>query len=193
MIGFQFDLLGWMALLFVLLGWDRWLVLLLVVSIRWDGISLFAMLRGLFGEMSITTVVLLWVLALQKGRGKLPFAGREAQWLPHLIVVVALLFYPAALGWGALDPYGWGHDEALVLPLIVGTLALVAWLVAWRVSALMLVLALVLWRLSLLESTNLWDYLFDPLLVLGALWVMLARALRTTWARLRARRSTTVS
>ncbi|GHU27937.1 hypothetical protein AGMMS50256_08900 [Betaproteobacteria bacterium] len=106
------------------------------------------------------------------------FTGRETQWLPPLIAAVSLLFYPTALGLGPLDSYECGHDEALVLPLIVGALALTAWLARWRVSALALVLALAFWRLRMLESTNLWDYLLDPLLAFTALGVLAARWLQ---------------
>jgi hypothetical protein len=81
----------------------------------------------------------------------------------------------------------------MALPLAVCTLALIAWLAGWRVSALALVFAFVAWRLRLLTSTNLlasanlWDYLFDPLLVLGALSVVAARAVRRARATLRER------
>jgi hypothetical protein len=197
MSDYFFDLLGWLLLSCALWGLRGWLtgpwqerggsaaavgLLLLLLQIPYGGsaslVSLLAVLRGLFGGLSVTTVIFLLALVLQKGREISLFAGQEARWLPPLIAVVALLFYPTALGWGALDPYEWGHDEAFVLPLMVGVLALVAWLVRWRVSALALVLALTLWRLRVLESTNLWDYLLDSLLAFAVLGVLVARGLR---------------
>jgi hypothetical protein len=182
MSGIPFDFLGWMLLPCALLGWRwRWGWVLVVLVVPLLGDFVLAMLRGLFGGLSVTTVALLLALALKKGKGWPVFAGQEARWLPPLIVVAALLFYPAALGWGALDPYEWGHDEALVLPLMVGALALVAWLAGWRVSALTLTLALALWHLHMLESTNLWDYLLDPLLTFAVLGVLAARGLRRIW------------
>ena len=183
MIGFQFDVLGWMLLFIVLLR-RRWLLmllaaLLLVVPLPvGDTVSLLSILRGLFGGFSVTTVIFLLTLALQNSKGMTVFAGRETQWLPPLIAAVSLLFYPTALGLGLLDPYEWGHDEALVLQLIVVVLALTAWLARWRVSALALVLALALWRLRMLESPNLWDYLLDPLLAFTALGTLAARWLQ---------------
>ncbi|MDR1934464.1 MAG: hypothetical protein LBS49_02570 [Candidatus Accumulibacter sp.] len=149
-----------------------------------------AMLRGLFGGLSIATILLLQALVLQNGGGKPIFAAREERWLP-LPIAAALLFYPPALGMGPLDPYAWGYGEALPLPLplIAGALALAAWLAGWRVSALALVLALAAWRLRLHESANLWDYLLDPLLVLAALGVLAARGLRRVRAGWRAGRA----
>ncbi|MDR3086350.1 MAG: hypothetical protein LBU45_00105 [Azoarcus sp.] len=183
MIGFQFDVLSWMLLLIVLLG-RRWLLMLLAALLIvvplpvGNAVSLLSILRGLFGSLSVTTVIFLLALALQNSKRMTVFAGRETRWLPPLIAAVSLLFYPTALGLGRLDSYEWGHDEALVLPLTVGVLALMAWLARWRVSALALVLALALWRLRMLESTNLWDYLLDPLLALTALGVLAARWLQ---------------
>jgi hypothetical protein len=180
MIGVRFDCVGWMLLLVVLLGWRRWPVLfLLIVPLPvGDGVSLFGMLRGLFGGLSVTTVIFLLSLTAQKTEGIPFFAGQETKWLPPLIAALALLFYPPALGLGMLDPYAWGHDEALALPLVVGALALAAWLANWRMSALALVLALTLWRLRLLESTNLWDYLLDPLLTFTTFGLLAVRGVR---------------
>jgi hypothetical protein len=64
------------------------------------------------------------------------------------------------------------------LPLTVGIAAWIAWLPGWRDNALALVLALAVWRLQGLESPNLWDALFDPLLMFGALSVLVWRLLR---------------
>jgi hypothetical protein len=193
-IGFQFDVLGWMLLFIVLLG-RRWLLMLLAILLLvvplpvGDAVSLLSILRGLFGGFSVTTVIFLLALALRNSKGMTVFAGRETRWLPPLIAAVSLLFYPTALGLGLLDSYEWGHDEALVLPLIAGALALTAWLARWRVSALALVLALALWRLRMLESTNLWDYLLDPLLAFAVLGLLAARGLRFIGLAKRARRS----
>ncbi|MDR2507643.1 MAG: hypothetical protein LBD67_06575, partial [Candidatus Accumulibacter sp.] len=68
------------------------------------------------------------------------------------------------------------YSGAPALPLAVGALSLAAWLSGWRLSAFALLLALCAWRLDLLASSNLWDYLFDPLLVLAALIVSGTRA-----------------
>ncbi|MDR1424612.1 MAG: hypothetical protein LBI92_08425 [Azoarcus sp.] len=142
------------------------------------GISLLWVLRGLFADVSPSSALLLAGLAADTLKGTSLFEARERRWLPLACALPAPLFYPFALGVGPLDPYAWGYGEALALPLIVGALALAAWWANWRISALALVLALALWRLEALESTNLWDHLFDPLLVFGAMAILLARAVR---------------
>ncbi|MDR2032602.1 MAG: hypothetical protein LBP86_10225 [Azoarcus sp.] len=122
---------------------------------------------GLFGGVSLSLAVA--VCALDRHDGVAPFAPGERLWLPRLITITALLFYPPALGLGPVDPYAWGYGGAAALPLLVGALALAAWLGGWRTSALALAAALAAWRMHLLDSANLWDYLLDPLLALGAI------------------------
>jgi hypothetical protein len=170
----------------------RWfgdmLVILILLAVPIYPAKPIEILRGLFAESSVSTVVMLAALVIRNGSRQAVFAGHEHACLPPLIAVVAMLFYPPALGLGPVDPYAWGHD-AHVLALAVGALALAAWLAGWRVSALALVLALAAWRLRLLASPNLWDYLLDPLLALGALAMTCARAVRHMQTKLRARQA----
>ena len=68
------------------------------------------------------------------------------------------------------DPYRWGYGEpwflaALLLVAIIGNLSRLP-LVAASIS-----LAVLAWAVGWYESTNLWDYLIDPLLCLYALGV----------------------
>lgn len=120
---------------------------------------------GLFGGVSLSLALVVCALDWRDGAWNAVFVHGERIWLPRLIAMTALFFYPAALGLGPLDPYAWGYGEALALPLAVGALALAAWLAGWRMSALMLAAALAAWRAQMLDSANLWDYLLDPVLV----------------------------
>jgi len=138
------------------------------ISVPVAGVSLIAALRGLFAGLSLVTVVVLAALFIARtGWGPL-FRDGERRVLAALAALTGVLFYPAVLGLTAVDPYFWGYG-APVLPLLAGALAALAWMARFRVVAVALVLALVGWRLQLLASPNLWDYLIDPLLALGAL------------------------
>ncbi|MDR1853910.1 MAG: hypothetical protein LBR05_03280 [Azoarcus sp.] len=201
MIAGALDLCGWTLLLWLTLSnlaavarLRRWQTAALVAILAaalcapvFAGTSALDALRGLFAGLSISSLSLLAALAIGRIRGKSPFADCERRWLPALAALPVVLFYPFALGIGSVDPYAWGYGGALVLPLAVGVAALAAWLTGWRITALALVVALAAWRLQALESTNLWDYLFDPLLVLAALIVLSRRA--WTWKRTRAARA----
>jgi hypothetical protein len=75
--------------------------------------------------------------------------------------------YPMALGLGRWDPYGagWGFSWLFVLLLGV-TLVLLA---MKNRFAVVLMGVMAAYNLGLLESTNLWDYLVDPVLVIVSL------------------------
>lgn len=76
-----------------------------------------------------------------------------------------VLFYVLALGSGAFDPYAYGYQPWALLGLLA------AW-VAWRGRVapgltLLLALDLTAYGLHALGSDNLWDYLFDPILMIA--------------------------
>jgi hypothetical protein len=145
------------------------LVSLLVLVPVHAGVPPAMALRGLWGDPSITAVQLL-VLALV---GKAPKAFREGWRAPAVIAVSAAALYASALGPWNLDFYRFGYQPA-ALVTVLGAIALIAW---WRGQPLylyLLAIDLAAWRAGVLESTNLWDALLDPLLMCA----MLALALR---------------
>lgn len=137
-----------------------------------DGIAPAMMLRGLWGDPSITSLQLLG-LALA---GRLPSALDQDWRGPAAIAGLGLLFYPLALGLGDVNPYRMGYT-AWPLMLGFGAAALLCW---WRGQALwlwLLTVNLLAYAAGLLESPNLWDTLLDPLLVAA----MMVMALRNGW------------
>jgi hypothetical protein len=88
-----------------------------------------------------------------------------------------VLLYPFALGVGSVDPYEWGWRFS---PLFVVAGALTAWLI-WTENrfAILLLLAVAAFHSSVLESSNYWDYLLDPVYCLVSL-VALGRRLNKT-------------
>jgi hypothetical protein len=146
----------------------------LAALIPWGhGLSLAAALRALWGDPSITTIQLL-VLAVA---GRTPAAfGRRWQG-PAVIAVISLLFYPLALGAGDFDPYRLGFHPTVLLAV----LAIPALLLWWRGQVLwlwLLAVDLLAFAAGVLESTNLWDYLTDPLLAIACA-VLVVRNLTT--------------
>jgi hypothetical protein len=127
------------------------------------GVSAAMALRALWGDPSATTLQLL----------ALSLAARPAQIERGATVALGLCgvaFYPLALGLGDIDPYRIGYTAGPLVAVLAG-LAVGAW---WRGQPLylwLLALDLAAYSFGLLESTNLWDYLFDPLLIGAALFV----------------------
>jgi hypothetical protein len=81
-----------------------------------------------------------------------------------------LALYPFALGVGSIDPYEWGWRFS---PLFVVILALTVWQICRKNRfGFLLLLAAAAFHLRLLESTNYWDYLLDPVFCVVSLVVL---------------------
>jgi len=91
------------------------------------------------------------------------------------IIAAALFLYPMALGLGSFDPYALGQGSyALAAVLLLLTVA--AWAARQYFGALSLLAAVAAYLAGLLDSTNLWDYLIDPLISGYAVYWWLRRA-----------------
>jgi hypothetical protein len=143
--------------------------------------------RGVTGDLSVTTLVLLGTAILRSMTGWPPTNGRARLVLLGAIAVAALALYPMALGVGFFDPYRLGYGS----PWLVGGL-LVAALATWacRIDsvAICLALATLAWSLRWYESTNLWDYLLDPLVSCYALGSLAVHGVRAALGAARGRR-----
>ena len=125
-------------------------------------LPLSAYVRGMTGDLSIVSLLLLWGAMLPSAT-KTPFGFK----LP--IALIAILFYPLALGFGMLDPYGWGYASiGLLIAVIV--FAILCGFTAWTKGVWILSIALIAWAAHWHESANLWDYLLDPFLAIWALF-----------------------
>ena len=143
-------------------------VLLLVNLFFWPlGMSLelplSAYIRGVTGDLSIVTMFLLWSCVLPSAK-KTPLGFRVP------VALIAIAFYPLALGLGMLDPYAWGYGS---IGLLIATIffAIVCGLAGWTKGVWILSFAIIAWAAHWHESANLWDYLLDPFL---AIWALLA-------------------
>jgi len=147
----------------------RLLVVLLLVNLFfWPlGMSLelplSAYVRGVTGELSIVTMLLLWSSILPATK-KTPLGFKVP------LALIAIVFYPLALGFGMVDPYAWGYGS---IALLIATIlfALVCGLAGWIKGVWIISFAIMAWAAHWHESANLWDYLLDPFL---AIWAVLA-------------------
>lgn len=150
---------------------------LLLLCIPIAGITPIYYLRGVFGEFSLTTTLVLVCLAAHRvTQGGLKLPEPELRWLAGLIAAVALWFYPMSLGLGMIDPYQWGYQPAALAAVALGVAA-IAWYAGRYLVVAVVSTALVGYKLNLLESNNLWDYLLDPFAA-GAALSYLRSALR---------------
>jgi hypothetical protein len=131
-----------------------------------DGVSAAMALRALWGDPSVTTLQLL----------ALSLAGRPAQITRAPAAALSLFgiaFYVLALSLGDFDPYRLGYPawSAVALAATLATAALLAWGRGEPLWLWLLAVDLAVFAAGLPESGNLWDVLFDPLLVAAALVV----------------------
>jgi hypothetical protein len=126
--------------------------------------------RGIVGDLSIVSILLLWSVLLP---------NHQATPIPikWFIALLAIAFYPFALGVGMLDPYAWGYGSIAFL-ISVLIFALICGIAGWTKGVWIVGLAIVAWSFGWHESTNLWDYLLDPLLAIWAIVGMFSAALR---------------
>lgn len=130
-------------------------------AIPFGGVSVLELIRGISGDLSITTLVML-TLSLEKIRWQ-----EEKKLALLFIVLTAIILYPCALGLGMVDPYRLGFGDIWFIAGL-STIACIAWLKQQTFSALTIALVLLGWTIGWYESSNLWDYLLDPWLAIYA-------------------------
>ncbi len=119
------------------------------------------------GGVSIPLVGLLLVLIMEKFFSCTLFSAWEWRTTWIFGMLSSLILYPAALGLGPIDPYCWGWGNNLFLVVIaIFTFFL---LVTKNRFAILILLALAAFDFQLQETTNLWDYLIDPIYAVLAL------------------------
>jgi hypothetical protein len=139
------------------------------------GLSAAGHLRGVIGDLSVTTLVLLAGAIVANVTGRAWLGAREHTALTAAVLVAGVCLYPLALGAGHADPYALGYGSyALVSALLVSVL--LAWYARMYAVVSCALAGAAAYLAGLLESDNLWDYLVDPLLVAYAAAVWLGRA-----------------
>ena len=150
----------------------------IIVAAPIGTLPLAAYLRSCIGDLSLTTHVLLVIAIFSNLSGRRPVDERQKIAINGLIAVTALVFYPLALGFGPFDPYRLGYGSPWFLTVLL-LLALGAWVVRFHLVSICIALAVMAHAMAWHESTNLWDYLLDPLVSIYALAAVLAGGLRT--------------
>ena len=151
-----------------------------VVSIPLWGVSLAGFVRGMTGDLSIATLVLLALALARSFFDRAALDGQNRNAMLSVILIAAILFYPLALGLGMFDPYRLGYGNLWFMVLLLG-LTIWASLRYSTLLAICIALAVVAWSAGWYESHNLWDYLLDPWLAVYAFAVQVKR----WWARWR--------
>lgn len=121
-------------------------------------LPLSAYVRGVTGDLSIVTLLLLWGSILPASQ-KTPLGFKVS------VAFLGIVFYPLALGFGMFDPYALGYGS-LGLLIAVTIFAVICGVAGWVKGVWILSLAMIAWTVRWHESANLWDYLLDPFLAI---------------------------
>ncbi len=134
-------------------------------------LPLAAYVRGATGDLSITTLVLIWGSLLHRWCGFASIDAKQRDVLLKVVALVATALYPLSLGVSMTDPYRYGFAcVAVIIALLIITLT--AWIRKSDLIALCIAFVALAWSIGWYESNNLWDYLTDPFLAIYALWVI---------------------
>ncbi len=140
------------------------------------GLPVAGYVRGVIGDLSLPTLLLLGAALASTVTGKDWLDARErAAWFAA-VAVGAVFLYPMALGLSLFDPYALGYSS-YGFATVLFALTLAAWSARRYWLATSLVAGVAAYLAGLLESTNLWDYLIDPLIAAYAIFWWLRRAL----------------
>jgi hypothetical protein len=132
------------------------------------------LVRGVVGDLSFTTLVLLAGGLRRSLRGGDPADDRTTITLQGLVLVAGLVLYPLALGLGTWDPYRLGYGNPWLLATLLAV-ALAALVLDAPLVTFCIALGVQAWALGAFESRNLWDYLIDPLVFVWAAAALLLR------------------
>jgi hypothetical protein len=147
-----------------------------------DGLSVAEFVRGMLGDLSFSTLLLLAaaygrILSARLHCNEIRQNTDDSTRIAVLSVIslAALALYPFALGIGMYDPYRLGYgDTGFLGGLLLA--ALLAWVLRCPLITLIISLAVLGWSAGWYESNNLWDYLLDPWVALYALGALIKKS-----------------
>jgi hypothetical protein len=150
-------------------------IIVFVVSfLPFSGYTLNQYFRGLFNDLSVTTLLLLVFYFIK------PAALSQNRPIFFTIALTGICFYPVALGLGPLDPYASGYISnahgiipAFLFLLGLALLMTYCYIKGYHRLLVCLIASLCAHQAGLLESRNVWDYLLDPLIFFYALFALL--------------------
>lgn len=149
----------------VVLCWLPW-------PFGWNGWIL-----GYVSSLSVTTGLLAGYALLVRFAGLPVLPANSLRQMAGLLLLFAVFFYPASLGATSLDPFAWGYGNH-VLSLVLLALGVLALLLGNLALMVVLLVAQLAWWAGLMQSDNVFDYLFDPFLVIWSVGYLLKSCCR---------------
>jgi hypothetical protein len=132
-----------------------------------------AYIRALPGELSITTLILLFTTSMSALLDRNFYKPKSFFLLMLAVLTVGLFLYPFSLGVTYFDPYALGYSSKTFLAFFFAA-ALTAWYFNLYFLVMIIVFDVSAYLMGIYESNNIWDYLIDPVLTLFAFfWLII--------------------
>lgn len=140
---------------------------LIILAIPINDLPVIYYLRGAFGDLSVVSFALLLSISVRNILNVNILEPRAVDMLCVFLLIIGLPFYITSLGVGQIDLYSFGYSQITVSMFLIA-LALLSFLKKQFNLGLLLLLPVVVFKMGLLESNNMWDYLLDPFLFIYA-------------------------
>jgi hypothetical protein len=140
------------------------------------GHSLVYFVRGVVGDVSVASLVLLGVLYFRALTRPLSTHKPVCGQVGWVLLAILLPLYASTLGYWSYDLYAWGYQPQWML-LFTGILMLWAWQVQ-PALAIAWLLGVISFACGLTTSNNLWDALFDPFMAFAGIAIVASAGVR---------------
>jgi len=144
-------------------------IVIAAMLLPWNGQSLVYYVRGVVGDLSVSSLVLLGILYARTFFVPVKEQQPIRCQIGWVLLAIQVPLYASTLGYWSYDLYGWGYEPHWMLPM-VGALMLWAWCtqpalgLAWLAGVISFALGMTL-------SRNLWDALFDPFMLFAGIGI----------------------
>ncbi|HLB34821.1 MAG: hypothetical protein A3F67_04325 [Verrucomicrobia bacterium RIFCSPHIGHO2_12_FULL_41_10] len=144
-----------------------------ILALPIHGLSIARWVTSFSSSFSIPLVGLLGVGIIEQSFSKRIFSSRNWTGAWFFGAAASLVLYPSALGLSRFDTYVWGWNFS---PLMIGV-ALITVILLWQKNrfGILLLFSLASFHLHVQESTNLWDYLIDPIYAVIAILMVIKK------------------
>jgi hypothetical protein len=142
-------------------------------------------LYSVVGPLSLATIVGCAVYIGSHLRLVPALARHDLLYMAVVVAVLGLVLYPASMGLLRWEPYRMGF-HGIWLPTALIVIAAAAAAMRSIIVPLWIAASAAAWQSSLFDSTNLWDYVIDPVVWIASLVFLAVAAVRRIKHRSRA-------
>lgn len=148
----------------------RLFIFIIAFIIAWvpvNGLFIAGYSRGAVGDLSLSTMILIFIYILRSLFGLKISAFKNAGFPAFIVFFTGIFFYPLAQGLFMVDPYGMAYNPR-ILSIFLFAIALIAWYLKNYLTVACICAAVTGYLFRIFESDNLWDYILDPVIFIIA-------------------------